>query len=231
MWTASLRFPIVLGLVVSTFAMACRDRVCEVAFDATTATVGPVVEGTIIQYRFPFVTSGQGCRATVNAQAPCGAAAQVQWGEESGTPTHGTVEVSVETTGLSGTFVRRFIVQSDRNRSRPLTLQLNVDVVPEFLFSARVIDVGEPARPARTVSVDVAPSSDAHFIAVRSTVTGATVNWAMPDLAAGRSLRITAARDPSGGGLGVGGNVVILTSSRWTPEIRIPVRALLRRNP
>lgn len=142
----------------------------------------------------------------------------------------GRIEVKVYTTGLSGHVSKNIVVVSNDPQNREVTLQVRAEVLPEFAFSALgIFFSGEPrGREARReLTIEVAPGRPSSIVSVESTDPQVKVRLEQVPGSGERKYRLIAtqrADAPEGYHFGT---IIIKTTSKLNPEIRLPIRGLV----
>lgn len=122
----------------------------------------------------------------------------------------------------------RVTLLSNDPRNPGLVVPIIGTVIPEFTLSDRAIDFGvvdKAEAPTKHVTVSAVGSHEVRPLTARSTVSGVAVQSRQN----GYALEVDVAMDPLQLiGQRVFGNVVISTTSRFVPELRIPIRGAVR---
>ena len=142
----------------------------------------------------------------------------------------GRIEVSVKTQGL--TAVRKTVIISTNDPQRPqLTLNLTAAVEPEFSLSDRAIYFGSaPAGQSvvKELFITIPPDKTVKVVGAESTDQVVGVRLESVSGAGGGKVKLIAVRKADARPGYHFGMVLLKTTSVLNPEIRIPVRGIVK---
>ncbi len=142
----------------------------------------------------------------------------------------GKIEVSVKTQGL--TTVRKTVVVSSNDPQRPqLTLDLTATVEPEFELSDRAIYFGSVPSGQSVVKelfITIPPDKTVKVVGAESTDQYVSVKLESVSGAGGKKVKLVAIQKADAKPGYHFGIVLLKTTSVLNPEIRIPVRGIVR---
>jgi hypothetical protein len=141
----------------------------------------------------------------------------------------GEIEVSIKTEGLSA-ISKSVSVTSNDPRQPQLVLTLIAAVEPEFQLSERSIYFGNNPRGkevTRELIVTIPPDKNAKLVSVESTDQAVTARLELMPGAEGKKYKITAVqKEDSKDGYHYG-MIMVKTTSRLNPDLKIPVRGMV----
>lgn len=217
--------------VIGVALLAIRVGVPQAEVDGSIRDFGATPQGKVLVHRFLISNRGRGVLRLTQGQLGCQCMAVIR--SPAGIPAGltGEVEVACGTSGLRGVVTRKVALTSNDPARRDIVLQMRASVVPEFRASTRVVDfgqwpAGEEAHASFTVSTGVATAatvvsaeSTDPIVSVRLVPAGAGLGITEVSIIVTRKRHVR--RGPHAG------NIIVRTSSRYTTEIRIPVRGIV----
>ncbi len=141
----------------------------------------------------------------------------------------GEIAVSVKAEG--GTVLSKVINVMTNDPKRPLvTLTVTADVQPEFGLSERSIYFGSAPggkELTREIVITLLLKDPARLLSVESTDANVTARLEPVPGSNGRNVKLVAVQKANAKNGYHIGNILIKTTSRLTPELRIPVSGLI----
>ncbi len=142
----------------------------------------------------------------------------------------GSIEVSVKTQGL--TAVRKTVIVSTNDPQRPqLTLNLNAAVEPEFSLSDRAVYFGSVPSGQSVVKelyVTIPPDKNVKVLSAESTDQFVSVRLESVSGTGEKKVKLVMVQKADARPGYHFGTVLLKTTSALNPEIRIPVRGIVR---
>lgn len=142
-----------------------------------------------------------------------------------------TFTIVVETDSFEGPVEKNVRMFTNDPNASPIIFTVGASVIPEFVISEPVIDFGvvAPSSPLRKhVRIMRRAASEVRVLSVRSTAPEVkTVLHNSDSGATGAQLTMTL--DTRRGRRLIFGNVIVSTSSTAMPELKLPVRAIVKR--
>jgi len=142
----------------------------------------------------------------------------------------GQIEAAVKTEGVSGKIEKTVTVTSNDPRQPQVVLNLVAIVEPEFNLSERMIYFGSApqGKPVvKEVEIRIPPERSVKVLSAESTDAAVTVKLEPIDGAKGHAVKLVATQKADAAEGYHFGNLVVKTSSSFTPELRIPVRGMV----
>ncbi|MEW5981641.1 MAG: DUF1573 domain-containing protein [Acidobacteriota bacterium] len=223
----------VVAVLFATLCDGCLrqgSRQPRVAFDYTQVDVGQVVEGQRVEREFAFKNTGEELLVVERLVADCACTAALPSAGHLRPGESAAIRVAVDTRDMAGAIQKRVTVECNDPEQRTVTLVVAAMVRPELLLSSRTVDFGqlnEGMEATRRVRVMIAHGADVRLLGVRSTNESISA-WLEPT-GNPAVVNVTARVLPRrrGQGSALFGNLVLTTTSLFTPELRVPIRGTL----
>ncbi len=233
--TKSIRFKLLASLgsvavvVAAGWFTLYQYRGPRIFIDADARLVGTLVRGSKVTQTFEFVNRGRGSLVVQDIRSGCACTAIMLTGERVEAGSRGAIEVTLDTSTLpEGPLLREIVVKTNDRRREELTLTLQGQIVSEFILEPAIIDFGPVPRDVevrRSVRIMSANGAQVTVLGVKSGIPGVEAQLDSPAVGSGGAYRVTVWRIASSNPDWVLGNLVVATSSKFMPELKIPIRA------
>lgn len=143
----------------------------------------------------------------------------------------GQLEVSIKTENLAGPVTKTVTVQSNDPHQQQVMLILTAEVVPEFGLSAPSLYFGtvpKGAEVAKELVVTIPPEKSVKLLSAESTDSTVSVKMEVVAGSNEKRYKIVGTQKPDSKEGYHFGFIVVKTSSQLTPELKIPVRGVVR---
>lgn len=213
--------------VVIAFSSACsRETGARVEIDQASLDVGTVVQGVVVRRSFVIRSAGAAPLDVRRAQAECHCTSVMPVGSPVAPGSFAEVVLEFDSAAeLPGSFDRGVVLSTNDPGRGSVRLSVKGTVEPELKFSAAALDFGANAAGSPPIEIDV-EVLHGHDVQVEdATVRNASVT-ASVGLARPGVYRLRVVPVPSGVPHFSNGAVVLRTSSKAMPQIRLPVRGI-----
>jgi hypothetical protein len=186
---------------------------------------GVVPEGTILKHRFTLAPAGSTATVVESVRSSCGCRADV--GERTVIDQPLVLDVVCDTRMLEGDVSRDLVVVTAAPGPRQLLFRIRTHVVPEFILSTYVVDLGQSRAEAtveRVIELQVNADPSVRPLSAHSTDPLVAATLRPVDYSGARRFELVITRAPVDGPRIHRGKIVIRTSSGAKPEVRVPVR-------
>jgi len=202
----------------------------RITFSLTTADAGTVIRGAPIKYSFRFANTGRSPLEIERVDANCQCSALVTPGTLIMPGGTGEIATSVNTTALSEGLVETRVatVRTNDSSRRAVTLIVRAKIESEFVLSSRAVEFDSHSatpRMSQELLIRTAPDRPGlRLLGVHSTDEGVSARLE-PVLVDGLTEYRVVVVEKGTASRWHFGNIIVSTSSRHMPELRIPVRA------
>ena len=191
-------------------------------FRTTTVDVGTITRGQTVDLEFPFINEGQTPLRFAEIRTSCGCTAAVVSSEVFPPGEIRKVIVTVTTMqDPAGPISKNVTLTVDLPTRPQIVLEVKGSVIEEFTPTDRSIEFG--SGDAREMRISLHENLDAELISAHSNDGRLTVRLARTP-GAPRTRVLTVAIKPGAQPGWLTDNIVLKTSSRYLPEITMPVR-------
>lgn len=218
----------VLAAVAPSVASCTRTTGPRIWVPQMSVDLGRLTRGQKVTHRFDYHNQGDGLLAIGRPEAAC--ACTVLPGASREVPPNGSgmLAVQVDTSGLAEGRVTglRIVLKTNDSRRPEVVLTMSAFVESEFHLSTDAVHFGDERRGAavrEAVRIDVAPSSEARLLEVRSSDPAVEAKLeALPGVSRRSSLLILRVA-PDAANRSHFGVVSVSTTSPYMPQLRLPV--------
>jgi hypothetical protein len=195
----------------------------RIVFVSTKQTTDYVLRGDRVTKSFRLHNNGLAPAALRPLAVGCDCDVTFRPGSQIPPGQVGHVDVTLDTTRVEGAVSRQVIIATNDPHLPEVALTVDATVVPEFVLSARYLDLGRlPANSRQRRELRIQARSSARVLTI-SCSDPQVVLEVQPSLPSA-DVRIQVTQR---GGASLGphlGNVIVATSSLRMPELRIPLR-------
>ncbi|MBZ5496133.1 MAG: DUF1573 domain-containing protein [Acidobacteriia bacterium] len=219
--------------------LAARQKSPIIEFDSTTREVGKVIDGEAINQVFKFANKGDATLEILSVEPSCGCTSAGAVPRKLAPGQSGQIEIKIATEGLAAlsktaaetvALSKTVTVISNDPKQPQTVLTINITVAPEIAVSDPSIYFGSNPRGrevTKELLVEIAPDRAVKLLSAASTDENITVKLEPVPGSDGKKYKVIAVQKSNGeDGMHVG-NIVIKTSSRLKPEVRVAVRYLV----
>ena len=217
--------------IIGLLPLAARQKGPSIVFESTTKHFTKVMEGEELHHVFKFVNKGDEALEIFRVEASCGCTSALLSSGKIAPGQSGEIEVKVETKDLSSPELNKTIAVMSNDPKQPnLTLTITGTVEQEFILSELSIFFGNVPVGHEVTSeilVTIPPDKSASLVSASSTDDKVAVRLEPIAGSNGKKYKVVAVQKkdtPEGYHFGT---IIIKTSSRLKPELKIPVRGLV----
>jgi hypothetical protein len=224
-------------LATASLSFATQQKAPSIAFEYLTKDLGKVTQGQKATHIFKFSNKGLAPLEISRVESSCGCTAAILSSKVIQPGETGQIEVTVSTEGVVSKITKSVTVNSNDPLQPQMVLNVSADVEPEFTLSERSIYFGNVARGkevVRELIVSIQPGKSMKLLSAESTDPNVTVKLeSIPAPAKGspgagmKSMKLIAVQKADTKEGYHFGEVVIKTTSTFTPEIKISVRGMV----
>lgn len=233
-----------LGIAICASAgislLVAQARSPVIGFDSVNVDAGRVAEGEKITHTFKVTNKGEAALEILGVEPSCGCTS-TKWSKKISPGGSGQIEAEITTDGmtaLSRTFdetmrISKTITVKSNDLSQPqVVLTVTATVAPEIVLSEPEIFFGV-VPPGQEVSkdllVEISPERTIRLLGVTC---GGDFTARLEPLPGSedKKIRVIAVLEPMSVEGMHQGTIVIKTTSRLKPELKIPVRGIIKKS-
>ena len=222
-----LSLALILPLGVSLWA---SDKRPTAVFDSLSKDFGTVTMGELLRHVFKVTNRGDDILELKKVEASCGCTAALLSSEQVQPGKTAEVEVKVKTEGKTGRIENRVTVTTNDPRQAEITLKLSAVSEPEFSYSPRSLYFGKVPQGqevTKELTVSITEGKGVKVLSVESTDENVTVKLKPDPVSSARKVTVVAVQKADTKEGYHFGSIVVKTSSKFTPELKIPVRGMV----
>ncbi len=226
-------------LVAGLLPLTAQQKGASIEFDSITKDAGKVMDGEIINLVFKFANKGDARLDILGVQPSCGCTSALPNPNRLAPGQSGQIEIKITTEGLAAqsrtpaetVSLTKTVTISTNDPNQPqIVLTINGTVGPEIALSDPSIYFGSNPRGqeiTKELLVEVAPERQVNLLSVASTDEHVTVKLEQVPGSNGKKYKVIAVQKADTGEGIHFGNIVIKTSSKLRPELKVTVRGIV----
>jgi hypothetical protein len=225
-------------LTTASFSFAAQQKTPSIAFETLTKDLGKVTQGQKATHIFKFTNKGLAPLEIARVESSCGCTAAILSSKVIQPGETGQIEVTVSTEGVVSKITKSVTVNSNDPLQAQVVLNVSAYVEPEYTLSERSIYFGNVARGkevVRELIVSIPAGKSMKILSAESTDPNVTVKLEPIPTPSGKgspgagakSMKLTAVQKADTKEGYHFGEVVIKTTSTFTPQIKISVRGMV----
>ena len=226
-----LPFLILMLVVASGTLIGGQDKGPSISFDSTSKNFGKATEGETLRHVFKFTNRGNAPLEVIGVNASCGCTSALLSSNKISPGQSGELEVTIATEGLNTPEISKTVsITSNDPRQPQVVLSLTAELVPEFVLSEQSVYFGTVPRGkevTKEILVTIPPDQAVQLVSATTTDENVTVKLEPVAGSGGKKVRIIAVQKPTAPEGYHFGNLVIKTTSKLKPELRISVRGIV----
>ena len=195
-------------------------------FDTGAKDFGKVTQGETIKHIFSFDNKGSATLEILGMEPSCGCQAASLSAKQIPPGQSGQIEVTVDTSGLTGAMEKSVTVITNDPRRPSVSLSIRADVQPEISVSTPSIffeNVPKGKEVSKEVIIAVPSERQIRILSAASTEESVSVNLEPVPETEGKHVKLTATQKGDGRIGYRSGSIIVKTTSYITPEISIYV--------
>jgi hypothetical protein len=226
-------------LAAGLLPLTAQQKSASIEFDNITVNAGKVTDGEVIVQVFRFINKGDATLEISNVAPSCGCTSAVPWGNRVAPGQTGHIDIKITTEGLAAqsrtvaetvSLSKTVTVSTNDPKQPQIVLTINGTVAPEIAFSDLSIYFGSNPRGreiTKDLLVEIAPDRPVNLLGVESTDENVRVRLEPVPDSGGKKFKVIAVQKSTAGEGIHFGNIVLKTSSKLRPEIKITVRGIV----
>ncbi|MBP1597005.1 MAG: hypothetical protein H6Q05_2382 [Acidobacteria bacterium] len=226
-----LPFLIFVLLTAGGILPAGQDKGPSIAFDSIAKNFGKATEGETLRHVFKFTNKGSAPLEVISVNASCGCTSTLLSSQKIAPGQSGQLEVTIATEGLNTPEINKTVsITSNDPRQPQVILSLTAELVPEFVISEPSVYFGTNPRGkevSKEILVTIPPDKAIELVSAISTDENVTVRLEPVAGSSGKKVKVIAVQKPTAPEGYHFGNLVIKTTSKLRPELKISVRGIV----
>jgi len=222
--------------------LTAQEQGPSIAFDALNKDIKTVTDGETIQQIFKFTNKGNATLEILGINPSCGCASTLLSADKIAPGRSGQIEVKITTkdmTALSATLtetvnISKTVTVSTNDPKQPqVVLTITGIVAPEIALSEPQIYFGSVARGqevTKDILVEISPDKPIKLLSATSTDDNVAVRLEPVPGSNDKKVKIIAVQKATAGEGMHQGIILVKTSSQLKPELKIPVRGIVRKS-
>ena len=209
--------------------LVAQTKAPTIVFEAQSKDFGKATEGQLLKHVFKFTNKGTATLEILSVEAACGCTSTLLSQKQIPPGGVGQIEAALKTEGNSGRIEKTVTVTTNDPRQSQIILNLAATIEPEFNISERAVYFGSVPKGkevVREIEIRVPPEKSVKLLSAESTDAQVVVRLE-PVGASGKTYKVVATQKADAPDGYHFGNIVVKTTSPFTPELRIPVRGMI----
>jgi hypothetical protein len=230
---------IVCAILAGMLPLAARQKGPSIEFEKPTRALDQVYEGETIQQSFKFTNNGDAQLEILGIEPSCGCTSALPVPNKVAPGRSGQINIEIKTESFAAqsrtlaetvSLIKTVTVRTNDPRQPQVILSVNFTVAPEIVVSEPSVFFGSSPRGKEvTRESTVSIAHDRPIKLVSAVSTDANVSVTLEPIAGqgDKKFRLIMVQKSSASEGAHAGNILIKTSSRLKPELRVSVRGVV----
>jgi hypothetical protein len=227
-------------LVAGLLPLLAQQKGPNIEFDNVNRMVTKAIDGDVISQVFKFTNKGDAQLEILAVEPACGCTTALPVPNRLAPGQTGQIEVKITTTGLAAALTtvnesvpmsKTITVKTNDPKQPQIILTVNSNILQEIAVSESSVYFGTNQRGqavTKELIVEIAPDRPIKLLSAISTDENVTVKLEPVAGSGDKKYKLTAVQKPTAVEGYHLGEIRITTSSQLKPEIKIPVRGLVK---